>query len=152
MACGDPESVGGCRDRHCPLLLLAEGARKANLQKKARRTPLQGCKETISYFPERCRGISMVIRLRPEAVILTAAAQLSALVTYLFIDTLLLGRSSFWCSPRMSAAPVCVVLGRQQATCSHCLALSSEGRLMPSSYPSEGWRSGPMPPAVVLQT
>ena len=51
-----------------------------------------------------------------------AAAQPSALATYLFIDTLLLGQSSSRCSPGMPAARMCAVLGRQWATCSHCLA------------------------------
>lgn len=48
-----------------------------------------------------------------------AAAQPSALVTYLFMDALLLGQSGSWCSPGMSAAPVHAVPGRQQGTLSN---------------------------------
>lgn len=81
------------------------------------------------------------------------------MATYLFINTLLLGRSSSWCtlgcpllpcvrcwadSRRPTAIPQPMHPGFEQ--------LSSEGMLMPSNYPSEGWRSGPMPPVVVLQT
>jgi len=97
----------------------SRGSKKSQPAEESKKNTAPGLQRDHQLFPRAVWRELDVNEAEAWGCNLAATAQPSALAGYLFIDTLLLVRSSSWGSPGMSTAPVCAVLGRQQATRSH---------------------------------